>query len=57
MNALRFEATFDANLSPKLTIRLAELFPGPVHVFSSGVGRRTPDEDIWEYARLHNFIL
>jgi predicted nuclease of predicted toxin-antitoxin system len=39
---------FDANLSPKLLKRLADLFPALVHVFDTGLGRFTPDVVIWE---------
>jgi predicted nuclease of predicted toxin-antitoxin system len=42
---------FDANLSPKLVGRLAQLFPGSVHVFGTGLAQFTSDETIWEYAR------
>jgi predicted nuclease of predicted toxin-antitoxin system len=42
---------FDANLSPRLVNRLAELFPGSAHVFETGLARQTKDETIWKYAR------
>lgn len=48
---------FDANLSPKLVTRLAELFPASVHVFDTGLARFTSDETIWEYARAHGFTI
>ena len=48
---------FDANLSPKLVGRLAELFPGSVHVFDTGLARFTSDETIWEYARINGFTI
>jgi predicted nuclease of predicted toxin-antitoxin system len=48
---------FDANLSPKLVGRLAELFPGSTHVFETGLARFTSDETIWEYARSHGFVI
>jgi predicted nuclease of predicted toxin-antitoxin system len=48
---------FDANLSPKLVGRLAELFPGSVHVFDTGLARSTPDERIWEYAAAEGFTI
>jgi predicted nuclease of predicted toxin-antitoxin system len=48
---------FDANLSPKLVGRLAELFPDSAHVFHTGLARFTPDEVIWEYARDHGFVI
>jgi len=35
---------------PKLIIRLAELFPGSIHVFETGLVRHCSDETIWEYA-------
>jgi predicted nuclease of predicted toxin-antitoxin system len=46
---------FDANLSPKLIGRLAELFPDSVHVFETGLARYTSDVIIWEYARANGF--
>jgi predicted nuclease of predicted toxin-antitoxin system len=48
---------FDANLSPKLVGRLAELFPGSVHVFDTGLVRFTSDESIWEYAGANGFTI
>ena len=48
---------FDANLSPKLVGRLAELFPGSVHVFDTSLARFTPDEAIWEYAAVNGFTI
>jgi predicted nuclease of predicted toxin-antitoxin system len=48
---------FDANLSPKLVGRLAELFPNSVHVFDTGLARFTSDEDIWDYAAAHGFVI
>ena len=48
---------FDANLSPKLVGRLAELFPGSVHVFATGLAHYTTDETIWEYAGANGFTI
>jgi predicted nuclease of predicted toxin-antitoxin system len=48
---------FDANLSPKLIGRLAELFPESAHVFDVSLGQLTPDETIWEYAGNHRFVI
>ena len=48
---------FDANLSPKLVGRLAELFPDSSHVFDTALARFVPDETIWEYAREHRFTI
>ncbi len=48
---------FDANLSPRLVPRLAELFPGSIHVFNTDLVRYTPDEAIWEYARTGGYTI
>ena len=48
---------FDANLSPKLVGRLAELFPDSAHVFDTGLARHTSDETIWEYAHANGFTI
>ena len=48
---------FDANLSPKLVGRLADLFPGSAHVFDTGLARSTPDDKIWEYAGAEGFAI
>jgi predicted nuclease of predicted toxin-antitoxin system len=48
---------FDANLSPKLVKRLADLFPDSVHVFASGLGRSASDETIWNYAAVNSFAI
>lgn len=39
---------FDANLSPRLVLRLADLFPGSMHVYETGLERS--DVAIWKYA-------
>jgi predicted nuclease of predicted toxin-antitoxin system len=48
---------FDANLSPQLVGRLAELFPNSQHVFESGLGQFISDQIIWDYARTNGFII
>ena len=48
---------FDANLSPKLVERLADLFPESLHVFQTGLARFASDEAIWEYAATDGFII
>ena len=48
---------FDANLSPKLVGRLAELFPGSSHIVDAGLERFTPDMRIWEYAKANGFTI
>ena len=47
---------FDQNLSPKLVNRLADLFPGSMHVQSVGLDRAS-DDQVWEYARLNGFAI
>ncbi len=48
---------FNANLSPKLVGRLAELFPESVHVFETGLARHTSDQTIWNFAREDGFAI
>jgi predicted nuclease of predicted toxin-antitoxin system len=48
---------FDANLSPKLVGRFAELFPDSVHVFNTGLAQFTSDETIWDHARTNGFVI
>lgn len=48
---------FDANLSPKLVSRPAELFPGSVHVFDTSLARFTSEASIWEYAGANGFTI
>lgn len=50
-------SAFDANLSPKLVVRLAELFPDSLHVFDTGLAQFTSDETIWEYARSNGLVI
>ncbi len=46
---------FDANLSPKLVTRLADLFPGSVHLFDLPRPRNERDSVIWDYAKQIGF--
>jgi len=48
---------FDANLSPRLPLRLLDLFPGSTHVFAAGIPEGTPDQIIWEFAKENDFII
>jgi predicted nuclease of predicted toxin-antitoxin system len=48
---------FDANLSPKLVGLLADIFPGSLHVFDSGLARFASDEAIWEFAKARRLII
>jgi len=47
---------FDQNLSPLLVNRLADLFPGALHVAQIGLDRAS-DLAVWEYARSHDCAL
>ncbi|MBA3846083.1 MAG: DUF5615 family PIN-like protein [Planctomycetes bacterium] len=47
---------FDQNLSRRLAQRLADIYPGSVHVGDIGFDRET-DANVWEYARRDSFVL
>ena len=47
---------FDENLSPKLTRRLADLFPDSLHVRDVGL-KAADDPSIWDYARDNDFMI
>ena len=47
---------FDQNSSPRLIERLADVYPGSVHVSTIGLGTAL-DIVIWEYARQHDYII
>jgi predicted nuclease of predicted toxin-antitoxin system len=47
---------FDENLSFKLPRILSSDFPGSRHVRNCGL-KGSPDEDIWEYAKINSFII
>jgi predicted nuclease of predicted toxin-antitoxin system len=47
---------FDENLSFKLPRMLSSDFPGSLHVRSCGL-KGSPDEDIWEYAKVNGFTI
>ena len=47
---------FDENLSPRLVLQLADVFPGSAHVHALGLGSAS-DEAVWRYAREHGFTL
>jgi predicted nuclease of predicted toxin-antitoxin system len=47
---------FDQNLSPRLVTRLADLYPGSIHVESLGLGTAL-DDAIWNYARQNDCFI
>lgn len=46
----------DENLSRKLVPRLAELYPGSIHVAEAGL-ESSPDREVWEFARRKDFVI
>jgi len=47
---------FDENLSRKLVIRLAELYPESAHVAEADL-LESPDRGIWEFAKAQDFVI
>ena len=47
---------FDENLSPKLPIRLAEIFPNSLHVRDVDM-KSTVDSIVWDYAKSNDLII
>jgi predicted nuclease of predicted toxin-antitoxin system len=47
---------FDQNISPRLVLRLADIYPLASHVSLAGLDRATDDE-VWAYAEANNFVI
>jgi len=47
---------FDENLSPRLALRLADLYPDSSHVELCGL-LSAPDNDVWDFARVNGFTI
>jgi predicted nuclease of predicted toxin-antitoxin system len=47
---------FDQNLSPRLVHRVADLFPGSIHVQAVGLATAL-DRIVWDYARANDYII
>jgi predicted nuclease of predicted toxin-antitoxin system len=47
---------FDQNLSPKLPVQLADIFPDSTHVHLVGLDREA-DSRIWDFAQANGFII
>ena len=47
---------FDQNLSPCLTLALAHLYPGSIHVRDVGL-ERADDGIVWNYAQTRGFVI
>ena len=47
---------FDENLSPKLPLRLADIFPNSLHVRDVGM-KATVDPIVWDYAKDNNLTI
>ena len=46
----------DHNLSPEISERLQDLFPGSLHI-SEVLAREAKDTSIWSYARENGFVI
>lgn len=47
---------FDQNISPRLVERLADLYPGSIHVSMIGMGNAL-DIEVWQYAYNHDYMM
>lgn len=47
---------FDENLSPRLPVVLADIYPGSAHVHGCGLGN-ADDSAIWQYAKDNDFTV
>ncbi len=47
---------FDQNLSPSLTTRLTDLFPGSAHVLEFGLDQ-ADDREVWEFAAAGQYVI
>ena len=47
---------FDQNISPRLVDRLADMYPGSIHVSTIGMGSAL-DLEIWQYAYDHGSMI
>ncbi len=47
---------FDENLSRRLVNRLADLFPGSIHVADANL-LQSPDACVWEHAKAHGYAI
>lgn len=47
---------FDENLSRKLVVRLAELYPESAHLVEADL-LASPDRAVWEYAKANDFVI
>ena len=51
-----YSLLFDQNLSPRLVHRVADLFPGSIHVQEVGLATAL-DRIVWDYARANDYII
>lgn len=47
---------FDQNLSPRLVERLADIYPGSIHVSTVGLSKAL-DKAVWEHARQYDYMV
>jgi predicted nuclease of predicted toxin-antitoxin system len=55
-HADRVRLLFDENLAPSLVSRLADRFPGSLHVRTAGLASAADDE-IWRYAQQQGLVI
>jgi len=46
----------DENISNRIAVKVADLYPGTVHVKQIDLLRRA-DADVWEYAKANGFVI
>lgn len=46
----------DENLSPRLALAIADLYPGSLHLRDCGL-RGASDTEVWQYAQANNFSI
>jgi predicted nuclease of predicted toxin-antitoxin system len=47
---------FDQNLSARLVDRLADLYPGSLHVTAAGLGN-ADDDQVWQFAAANDLVI
>lgn len=48
---------FDANLSYRLVKKTKNQFPGSKHIINTGLNQPAKDKEIWEWAKVHEYII
>lgn len=48
---------FDDNISYRIVKKVAEVFPGCLHVNRTGLATPAPDKAIWEYSQKYDYVV